>query len=390
MATQLTKDSSILIVGGGTWGNSTALHLARRGYKNVTLLEPNPLPSAISAGNDVNKMAGEGTWKEGTDIESVHSCLTYLAGKGWKSDPVFSPYYHGTGYIVAASSPEAYERIKQKETEPGAIPVNTAAEFRATMPEGVLTGDFKGWKGFWMKSGSGWVHARKAMMSAATEAKRLGVKYITGTPQGAVISLIDDGTDILGARTADGKEHRADRTILAAGANANQLLDFQNQLRPTAWTLAHIKMTPEETKLFKDLPVLFNVEKGFFMEPDEDRHELKMCDEHPGYCNWEPPLPGQKWPRSVPLAKHQIPKPSEWRLRDFLRDIMPQLAERPFSFARVCWCADTRDRGFLISRHPGYPSLVLASGDAGHGYAMIPVVGSISSVQDGIELGYPY
>ena len=45
----------ILIVGCGTWGSSTALWLARSGYKNVTVLDPYPVPSAISAGNDVNK-----------------------------------------------------------------------------------------------------------------------------------------------------------------------------------------------------------------------------------------------------------------------------------------------------------------------------------------------
>lgn len=48
--------SSILIVGGGTWGCSTALHLARRGYKHVTVLDPYPIPSPIAAGNDINKI----------------------------------------------------------------------------------------------------------------------------------------------------------------------------------------------------------------------------------------------------------------------------------------------------------------------------------------------
>lgn len=60
MLGKLQHSSSILIVGGGTWGCSTALHLARRGYTNVTLLEPYPIPSAISAGNDINKIVEEG------------------------------------------------------------------------------------------------------------------------------------------------------------------------------------------------------------------------------------------------------------------------------------------------------------------------------------------
>lgn len=55
-ASRLHPDSSILIVGAGTWGCSTALHLARRGYKHVTVLDPHPVPSPIAAGNDINKI----------------------------------------------------------------------------------------------------------------------------------------------------------------------------------------------------------------------------------------------------------------------------------------------------------------------------------------------
>lgn len=57
---ELTHDSSILIVGGGTWGCAAALQLARRGYKNVTVLDGYQIPSPIAAGNDINKIMEEG------------------------------------------------------------------------------------------------------------------------------------------------------------------------------------------------------------------------------------------------------------------------------------------------------------------------------------------
>lgn len=50
------QSSSILIIGAGTWGCSTALHLARRGYQHVTVLDPHSVPSPIAAGNDINKI----------------------------------------------------------------------------------------------------------------------------------------------------------------------------------------------------------------------------------------------------------------------------------------------------------------------------------------------
>lgn len=395
MATELTHDSSVLIVGGGTWGSSTALHLARRGYKSIKVLDPYPNPSPISAGNDVNKIVELGSFAgDDPDERFVSEQLLNGAINGWLKDPVFKPYYHETGSIIAAASDEARELMNSKDgpTEAdGWIPLNNAEDFRSTMPKGVLTGEFPGWTGWWKKSDCGWVHARKAMESAAKEAQRLGVSWVTGDA-GAVISLIYENNDVKGALTKDGKYHYASRTILCAGANADLIFDFRNQLRPTAWTLGHIKMTPEECQLYKDLPVLFGFDRGFFMEPDEDRHELKMyhllpftsqnpslltssrCDEHPGYVNTDPTAG-----RSVPFAKHQIPRESEQRIRLFLRETMPQLADRPLVFARICWCVDSPNRAFLISKHPDYPSLVIGSGDSGHGYCHIPSVGGFIS-----------
>lgn len=370
--------SSVLVVGAGTWGSSTALHLARRGYRRVTVLDPYPVPSAISAGNDVNKIVEQGSFSGVEDDEAyVSNTLLIQATEGWLSDPVFKPFYHGTGYIIAASDPEVIDAsyIREAPTpEKGFVELNTPEDFRKTMPEGVLTGNFPNWKGWYKSEGAGWVHARKALISAATEARRLGVTYVAGSPQGDVKEFIIEDGDVKGAKTADGKEWRADRTILCAGANAPQLLDFKDQLRPTAWTLAHIKMTEEEVKIYRNLPVLFNVERGFFMEPDEDNHELKMCDEHPGYLNWTAdPKTGKNV--SLPFAKHQIPREAEKRARDFLQECMPHLAQRPFSFARICWCADTPNRAFLITPHPEHESLILGVGGSGHGFMHIPVIG---------------
>jgi sarcosine oxidase / L-pipecolate oxidase len=310
--------------------------------------------------------------------------LLDAATKGWLEDPVFKPFFHNTGYIVAADSPAAISHLLKRELiseKADYIPLTTAEDFQKTMPPGVLTGDFPGWQGWYKKTGAGWVHARKSIESACRKVEELGIKLVTGSPQGEVRNLIVENGDVCGAKTADGKEHRGIRTILAAGAASNELFDFKHQLRPTAWTLAHIKMTSEEAKLYKDLPVLFNIEKGFFMEPDEDKQELKICDEHPGYCNWVTSPNGDV--QSIPFAKHQIPKEAEDRVRSFLAETMPHLQHRPFSFARICWCADTADRSFLIDYHPEHASLLLATGGSGHGFMHIPSIGGF--VADAME-----
>lgn len=285
------------------------------------------------------------------------------------------PYYHDTGYIICAHTKDGLEQLTKREMLDQQADfewLGTAEAFRATMPKGVLTGDFPGWKGGFKRTGAGWVFARGALVAAFKEAERLGVKFITGS-KGKVTKLIEKDGDMIGALTEDGTKHFAETTVLAAGAQAPALLHMKDQLRPTAWTLAHIKMSPEECELYKDLPVLFNIESGFFMEPDAEKHELKICDEPPGYCNWITTHSGTK--SSVPFVKHQIPLEAETRVRDFLKDTMPQLSHRPFAFARICWCADTPDRNFLIDRHPEYKHLVLAVGGSGHGFMHITSVG---------------
>ena len=299
---------------------------------------------------------------------------------------MFQPYFHETGFIVAGNTPELIQHINEDEIEPSKgdfVELETPEDFRRTMPTGVLTGEFPGWKGWFSKAGAGWIHARKAMVSAYNEAKRIGVEFITGTPAGHVVALVYKDGDVVGARCIDGTVHHADHTILAAGAGSDRLLDFENQLRPTAWTLSHIKMSPEEAQQYQNLPVLFNVAKGFFMEPDEDKHELKICDEHPGYCNFVPDPDHQGQTRSIPFAKHQIPLEAEARARDFLRDTMPHLADRPFSFARICWDADTPDRAFLIDRHPRHQSLLVAVGGSGNGAMQMPSIGGF--IADALE-----
>lgn len=70
---QLTHASAILIIGGGTWGCSTALELARRGYRNITVLDSHPIPSVIAAGNDVNKIMEEGAHDMIQESKKIYS-----------------------------------------------------------------------------------------------------------------------------------------------------------------------------------------------------------------------------------------------------------------------------------------------------------------------------
>jgi sarcosine oxidase/L-pipecolate oxidase len=50
------QESSILIIGGGTFGTSSAYHLAQRGYTSVKVLNRFALPYLEATDNDINQV----------------------------------------------------------------------------------------------------------------------------------------------------------------------------------------------------------------------------------------------------------------------------------------------------------------------------------------------
>jgi sarcosine oxidase/L-pipecolate oxidase len=85
----------VVVGGGGTIGSSTALHLVRSGYtpSNITVLDTYPIPSAQSAGNDLNKIMGI-RLRNKVDLQ-----LSLEAREMWKDDELFKSFFHNTGRV---------------------------------------------------------------------------------------------------------------------------------------------------------------------------------------------------------------------------------------------------------------------------------------------------
>lgn len=387
----LGLEEPILIVGAGTFGLSTALHLLRRGHTHITLLDPYPPPSAISAGNDINKIV--------TTSASSDPFLTRLsvaALTAWRTDVLLKPFLHDVGIVLCGCSPPVLDEVHDlaqnyAHTHPDAPPVKLVGRegdggvgrpFAEAIPA-LKDGPMTGWEGYWLPQNNGWVEARNACIAIAEECRRLGVNFIEDRAANLIFER--DGA-CAGVETTGGSEIRAARIVLCAGASSVELLDFHRQLMAKCWTLAHIAVSNDDNEAaagLKGHPLLLNLEKGFLFEPDA-RGEVKICNEFPGYTHCD--ASGL----SHPLKREQIPLEAERAIRALLAETIPVWQRKDFVWARLCWCVDTPDRRFILCEHPDHRGLVLGTGDSGLAFKFLPIVGGwIADVVEKGDVGLP-
>ncbi|KAI0886681.1 FAD dependent oxidoreductase, partial [Annulohypoxylon maeteangense] len=286
----MDKQASILILGAGTFGLSTAYHLAKAGYTNVTVLEKSAtFPPKLSAGNDLNKIL-RAEYEDPFYAELALEALT-----AWKS-PLFAPYYHETGYLLcnSAAAPEKSKKSLQKSLESISqrpefknkiTPVNSRDDIRKVAP--AFDGPMN-WKGYF-NSYAGYAHAADAMTAVYSACIALGVKIHLNAPVES-LTFSSSGDICTGACTTTGVYYTASTTILTLGASLGSILpQIKTQVVAKASPVAHIQLTPSEAAALRGIPVTYARDLGFFFEPDARTNLLKICPAMAGYTNYATP-----------------------------------------------------------------------------------------------------
>ena len=258
------------------------------------------------------------------------------------------------------------------------------------------TGGRNGESGY-MNWGSGWADSGKAMEGALTLAlekardKEEGrVVFRRGTARRLIYKKDQEQTVVVGAELEDGDRLRVDLTILAAGAWSGALIDLRGRAEARGQVMAYVPVTESEKERLKAVPVPLNLSTGMFMIPPvkdavTGDWSVKVARHGYGYANPTSVSPeGQPITTSLPHAKFSpIPAEGEAQCRAFLKQIIPWLSDRGFSSSRICWYTDTPSGDFLISFHPSYSGLFVATGGSGHGFKFLPVLGD--KIVAGIE-----
>lgn len=207
-----------------------------------------------------------------------------------------------------------------------------------------------------------------------------------------VSSLLYSGStppSVSGAQLTTGAAMEAELVIVATGAWTPKLVDLRGRAQATGQVLMYMELSAEEQEALGRMPVLLNMSSGLFIIPPRDR-VLKVARHAYGY--WNPttiphphsPGTGETITVSLPLTsfdssssrhQHWVPAEGEEACRAAIREMIPTLASRAFTRARLCWYTDTPSGDFLISYHPLYGNLFVATGGSGHAYKFLPVIG---------------
>ena len=210
---------------------------------------------------------------------------------------------------------------------------------------------------------SGWVDAEAAMRALYSEVNsRENVRFLIAEVSG----LLCSGRKVLGVKLADGEKITAGLTILAAGAWTPGLVPLHGRAVPSGQVMAYLTLSQEETARYATLPLLLNLTTGTFVihSPNTSPPTLKVARHAQGYAS------------PTPVFPKMIPREGEDALRDTVKQIVPEFSERPFEKTRVCWYTDTPDGDFLVTWHPEYEGLFIASGGSGHAFKFLPVLGN--------------
>lgn len=420
--------SSILIIGSGVFGLSTALSLARRPiYANtsITLLDRAVFPAHDGSSIDSSRIIradyssasyaalaarAQTVWRAdagnpealGGDGRYTENGLVLVTDEDPVSGTVATPgagtnSAEGLGYVEAS-----FRNVKAMMHEAGDESGVQELRTRRDIEEAVGTGGGSGTWGY-VNRRSGWADATASMRWLRKQVEETGrVQFVRGE---ATTLLKSDGDErgcrkVVGARLRDGSSLKADLVILATGAWTGALVDLRGRAAATGQVLAYIELTEEEEARLIGMPVLLNMGTGMFIIPPRPgSRELKVARHAYGYSNprkirnpdREPGVDEMievSLPRtSADDPTQRIPPDGEAACRQALQEMVPWLGGRAFVKTRICWYTDTPKGDFLFCYHPDVEGLFLATGGSGHGFKFLPVIGDV--IADCVERRCP-
>lgn len=273
----LPKQAQIIIIGGGVMGASTAYHLARRGCRNVLLLERSPAFGSGATG----KCAGGIRYQFSTEINIRLSQLSLPMLENFEAETGQPLQLHWPGYLFLLASEAEIEQARQTVALQHRLGVPTewlsGDEVRRWLPqlaiEDVLAATFYAHEGLADPHGvvNGYIQA----------GRRLGVQALTDTP---VTGIESEAGRITAVQTERGRI-ACEVVVNAAGPWSGLVGEMAGVPLPVTPIRRQLLTTTSLPEIQADFPVVIDLAQGlgFHREGAGLLTGMSRADEPPGF-----------------------------------------------------------------------------------------------------------
>ncbi|KAE8376153.1 FAD dependent oxidoreductase [Aspergillus bertholletiae] len=418
------RQSPIVIVGAGVFGLSSAIHLAKRGFTDITLLDRQPYHETLydfdkgcdAASADCNKIVraayGDEIWYQDLTFRAIEVWESWnrSLAEGTALPPGITSqdriYVNCGNYHFGdkTNGLNDFEKLSVDNitkagrshtqyllySDPKEVTRATANGLSYVVDPFRLSkdGEYQGY----LDMIGGFVYADKACIYALHLAKELGVKLVLHRQAGSFESFLNDPTGkVVGVKTADGKHHQAEATIVACGGWTPSLVpELDGLCETTAGSIAMIQI-PERSPLRErfspeNFPVFqWNTRAGengnLYGFPLDNRGVMKIGYRGTKYTNPQEVQSGQV--RSIPITMWTspsitgLPEKSIRVVQNFLDRYLPELKQSGIGISqtRLCWYTDSFDNNWVIDNIPGKDGVIVATGGSGHAFKFLPLLG---------------
>ncbi|KAI0891507.1 putative fructosyl amino acid oxidasesarcosine oxidase [Annulohypoxylon nitens] len=392
---------TIIIIGAGVFGLSTALAIADRHPSIVVKVIDRLKPPVLDGTSVDTTRCIRADYKD-----PVYAKLAKAAQTKIREDPELNQYMYQQGMTFACDGePDRFTELWKAQKKlaeslhdekdlvnmPDRESVFQRLHGKDTKPPsaGELPGGKSRWNMAYCNLEDAFIDAEKCIEVYYNRClTKPNISFRCGSPVDHI--RIEDGVAkgvMLESRTSID----ADVVLVAAGAWSGRLVNLEQRIYPIGHEVAWIKLTTDEQERWEKNPITTNLSTGLNMFPPY-RGEIKILRRSPGYKNTVVvPDPEDQsktmeisYPRTiVDSPSDVIPLDAEKAMRENLREIMPSLADRPFDRTKICWICTTPTADFLVAPHPRIAGIHLATGGSAHAWKFLPVIGDL--VVDSIE-----
>jgi sarcosine oxidase subunit beta len=360
MAHPSERRADVVVIGGGVIGASVAFHLARRGCRDVVVLERGRHPGQGSTG----RATGGFRAQFATPVNVALSLLAREKLRRFHAEVGADAGYRECGYLFAAGSEAQLETLRAAQRVQHAAGLHEAVELTADevlarnpaiRGDDVVGGVFCPTDGF--------LRPLHMLGGYGDAAQQLGATFTYGAE---VRALRMEGDRVTAVETSRGTVH-AGVVVNAAGAWAAEVARMAGVELPVTPVRRQVAATAYTDVLPSDMPMTIFTDDGFHLRVRDGRVLLLW----PG-----PALPH----READIA--------------FDRDWLPEVVTR--AHRRVPCLADvpldhdacaaglyevSPDGHAILGLAPGVRNLYLANGSSGHGVMHAPALGHLLAEQ---------